>query len=183
MLKGLKDSILSWFYTTYVGGLYFDLLLWVDRRFNTTTRYLTPKEMAQIVRESSQVTEGVNIIKQKVNKLVASKSKEEYDKVLSEIDNMVSYAEREWNSDRAKFADILRQVHVKKGNIDIVTDTDKAKMVDQRIQDMYQLHDHIDKRNLLRGIRSARSQGDTNKACKLEQEFLKKYGRSNSRLR
>ena len=56
-------------------------------------------------------------------------------------------------------------------------------MIDQRIQDTYELHDHIAKRSLLRAIRSARNQKDASKAEKLEQEYLNKYGRSNSGLR
>jgi len=181
-LNSLKNSILNWFYTTYVGGLYFDLLLWIDRRTDRPTKFLTPKEMAQITRESSQLTEGVILIKNKINKLVVSKSKEEYNKVLSEIEDMVSHADYERNSDKAKFAHILRQIYVKKGT-DIVTMTDRAKMIDQRIQDMGELHSHIIKRNMLRAIRSARTEGNLNEANKLEQEFLKIYGRSNTRHR
>jgi hypothetical protein len=172
-----------WFFTTYVGGLYFEFLLWVDRRTDKPSTYLTPKEMATIVRESSQITEGIVLMKQKVNQLVRSKSKDEYQKLLVEIEDLVPYSEKDTESDRAKFAYILRQMYVKKGDKDIVTTTDKAKMVDQRIQDMYELHDHIAKRSLLRAIRSARNQGDANQATKLEQEFLIKYGRSSPRHR
>jgi hypothetical protein len=139
--------------------------------------------MAQIIRESSQITDGVILMKQKVNKLVRAKSKEEYQKTLEEIEDLVPYSEEEIGTDRAKFAEILREMYVKKGSKDIVTATDKAKMIDQRIQDMHELHAHINKRNLLREIRSARNQGNATQANKLEQEFMIKYGRPNSGLR
>ena len=48
---------------------------------------------------------------------------------------------------------------------------------------MQELWDDKAKRELLRGIRQARKEGDHNLANKLESEFNKKYGRSNSRFR
>jgi hypothetical protein len=182
-MKLIKGKLTNWFYSTYVGGLYFELLLWVDRKTDNSTRYLTPKEMAQIIRESSQITDGVILMKQKINQLIRVKSKEEYQKTLEEIEDLVPYSEQEAGTDRAKFTEILREMYVKKGSKDIVTSTDKAKMIDQRIQDMHELHDHINKRNLLREIRLARNQGDVKQANRLEQEFMLKYGRPNSRLR
>lgn len=137
--------------------------------------------MGQIIRESNQITNGVFQMKSRINKLVSSRSKEEYHAALREIEDMIPHAEYEIDSDRARFAAALRQTYVKKGKQDIVTNTDMAKMVDQRIQDMHELHDHIVKRNLLRDIRKARTEKDLDRASKLEEEFLKKYGRSNSR--
>jgi hypothetical protein len=183
VLNNLYNSVVGWFYTTYLGGLYFEVLLWIDRKFDKPSRYLTPREMATIVRESSQITEGIVMMKQKVNQLVRAKSKDEYQKLLVEIEDLVPFSEKDTESDRAKFAYILRDMYVKKGNKDVVTSTDKAKMIDQRIQDMYQLHDHIAKRSLLRAIRSARNENNMEQATKLEQEYLIKYGRSNPRHR
>jgi hypothetical protein len=182
-ISNLYSSLCSWFYTTYVGGLYFEFLLWIDRRTDRPSKYLTPKEMAAIVRESSQIAQGVTLMKRKVNELIQTKSKEEYKKILKEIEDLIPLSEQDENSqsDRAKFASILRDIYVKKGDRDIVTSTDKAKMIENRIKDMKELHDHIAKRNLLREIRSARNSGDVSKAAKLEQEFYKSYGRSNSR--
>jgi len=182
-ISSLCNSLLIWFYSTYLGGLYFEFLLWVDRKTDRSTKYLTPKEMAAIVRESSQIAQGVTLMKRKINELIQTKSKEEYQKVLAEIEDLVPLSEQNESflSEKAKFAGILRDIYVKKGNQDIVTSTDRAKMIEGRIEDMKELHRHIAKRNLLREIRSARHSGDISKATKLEQEFYKSYGRSNSR--
>lgn len=176
------NIILNWLYGTVVGGLYFEFLLWLDRKMNKTpTRYLTPKEVAQINREYSKVAEGVVLMKNKVNSLLVSKSKEEYKKVLEEINDLVSYAEEKYDSPKAEFARILQNIYVKKGTKDINTHTEMAKMIDKRIQDTKEMWDHQAKRQLLRDIRKAGEAGDLELVSKLQTEFKLKYGRSNTR--
>lgn len=170
------NKILNWFYRTKLGELYFMILLWLDRRPSKKV-YLTPREAAQIIKESSKVTEGLTTVKRKVNELVKSKNKEEYNSVLKELEDIVKLGEAN-DPDRAKFIDILKQTYVKKGNIDIANNLDKARMLDQKINDMYALQAHIIKRNLLRSIRKQRKEGNEQKAKELEQEFIKKYGRT-----
>lgn len=178
MVSKVLNSLSSWFYTTWAGNLYFNLLLFIDRKFNKQDRFLSPKEIAQVVKQYSLLHEGVNQIKRKIDTLVKSKSKEEYSRVLGELENMVDLSERDMDTPQGRFAEMLRQIAVKKGTVDIVTHTDKAKMIDQRIGDMYELQDHIVKRTLLRKIRTARSNGEVKEASKLEKEYLGKYGRS-----
>lgn len=183
-MKVLKvfNNITNWFYGTYLGGLYFEFLLWLDRR-NKPSKLLTPKEMAQIVRESNKTYDGVSELKSKVRSLVESNTSEEYHKTMCEIEDMMSLSYGDPNSDKAKFASLLRNTYDLKKIVDIENNTERAKMVDKRIEDMHELHNHIAKRNLLREIRSARVEGNSEQANKLEQEFLTTYGRSNSRYR
>lgn len=173
-------KVFGWFYGTALGGLYFQLLLWVDRKIDKPSKYLTPKEMAQIVKQYSLINDGVNEVKKKVNKLINSNSKEEYHLTLSEIEDMMNLAQRDNDSPQANFSKILRDVYIKKSNQDIVTHTDMAKMIDQRIEDHKEMWEHQQKRQLMREIRKAELSGDKQSLEKLRTEFKSKYGRSNS---
>jgi hypothetical protein len=176
----LLDKLLNWFYSTRLGGLYFDFLLWKDRTYNST-QYLTPGEIQQIIKQCNQISEGVEILKRKINNLVTSKSKEEYERVLGEIEDLIPYAARELDPEKEKLMQLLQKAFKK--NIDIVTATDRAKMIDKRINDMYELQRHIEQRNLLRTIRKLRSENNIKEAEKLEEEWKNKYGRFYSRSR
>lgn len=175
----LWSKLLNWFYTTPLGNLYFEFLLWKDRRNSRSElRYLSPKEVSQIIRQYSLMAEGVKEVKKKVNELVSTKSANEYNKVLSEIEDMVQLAERDPESPQAKFASVLRQMGDYKKVKDIESVTDRAKMIDKRIQDMYELQAHVERRTLLREIRKAKKNGNIEQVTKLEQEWKQKYGRS-----
>lgn len=170
------NRIINWFYTTWLGNLYFELLLWLDRRNERKNlRYLTPKEMAQIVRQYSLLGEGVKEVKHKVNTLISSRTKEEYDKVLKEIDDMVTLAERQANDPKAQFATFLKS-NMDFSNSDIKNTTDRAKMVDKRIKDMYELQADKVKRQKLRDIRQAQKEGNIELVKILKQEFEENYG-------
>ena len=173
------STILVWFYSTYLGGLYFEFLLWLDRRNSNPTKLLSPKEMAQIIRESNKTFDGVSRIKAKVATLVTSNSKEEYERVLSEIEDLMNLADWEIgaNTQQGQFAELLKNIYVKHGNRDIVTNTDKAKMIEGRIQDMHELWADKEKRKLLRDIRKAGQEGDNHLLNKLQTELRTKYGR------
>lgn len=171
------------FYGTFLGGLYFEFLLWLDRRSDKSLKYLTPKEMSQIVKESSKLYEGVQVVKSKVNQLVNSRTKEEYHKILCEIEDLTKLTYNENNSERAKFSLMLREAYVKKRDKDVVSHTDMAKMIDQRIQDHSEMWYANEKRSLMRNIRQANQSGDKELAEKLVVEYNNKYGRSKSRTR
>ena len=179
-MNNLLNRFLGWFYSTFLGGMFFNFLLWVDRK-RSKKYYLTPKEVTQVIREYSLVNEGVLQIKKEVNKLITSKSAEEYNTILRSVENMISYAEGESDTPKARLADMLRSLYVKKGTKDIITLTDKAKMIDQRINDMKELQEHTIKRKLLTKIRNSYTEGNLELAQLLEQEFKTKYGRHNTR--
>jgi len=51
-------------------------------------------------------------------------------------------------------------------------------MLDKRINDTYELHRHIEQRNLLRKARKLRAEGKDDEAQKVEQEWYAKYGKN-----
>ncbi len=168
---GRINKLVNWFYTTWVGNLYFEFLLWRDRQNDRASlRYLTPKEIQQIVRQYSILGEGVKEVKGKVNKLVESRTKDEYDKVLREIEDMVSLAERDTNDPKAQFTTFLRS-KMDLTPTDIKNVTDRAKMVDRRIKDMKELQEHKVKRDKLRLARKFRKEGKLEEAAEVEKEF------------
>lgn len=177
-MKRLIQNLINWFYTTWLGNLYFDYLLWKDRQDDRKSlRYLSPKEVQQIIRQYSLMSEGVREVKRKVNDLVKSKTVEEYHQTLGQIENMIKLAERDPDSPQAKFAEALRSFGDLNKVKDIETVTDRARMVDKRIKDYKELHSHIEKRQLLRNIRKAKSEGNKELVTKLEQEFYEQYGK------
>jgi ribosomal protein L17 len=137
---------------------------------------LTPKEMAQVIRQYSLIGEGVKEVKHKVHALVQSRTKEEYEKTLSEIQDMVTLAERDANAPQSQVTSFLKS-NMDFSNSDIKSTTDRAKMVEKRINDMYELQEDKLKRTALRQIRQANKEGNTELANKLQEEWMKKYGR------
>lgn len=160
----------------WLKSLYFNFLLWLENiNLKKDNRYLSPKEIAAIVKQYSKIGEGVTVLKSKVNDLVKTKNKEEYDKILDGIQDLIPLSVREQNPDMEKFICTLKKNYAK--NKDITTPLEKENMINQRIKDMYELHEHIEKRNKLREIRKAKSAGQLDLVDKLEKEFYEKYGR------
>lgn len=170
------NKLINWLYTTWLGNLYFETLLWLDRRDEKKNlRLLSPKEASQIIKQYSLLGDGVKEIKDKVNSLIATKTKEEYNKILKEIDNIISLAERQANDPKSQFVNFLKS-NVDFSNKDIKNTTDRAKMVNKRINDMYELQEDKLKRQLIREIRKANQEGDKIKLSQLQMEFKEKYG-------
>lgn len=167
----------NWLYSTWIGDLYLSFLIWKDVKTDSGPRFLTPGEAATIIREYSLLTQGVTKAKKTVNALVASKSKEEYHRVLSELNNMIDLSDYDDNDvSRRQFGNVIREISVKKGNQDIVTPQDKLNMIHQRIEDYKELHAHQAKRNLMRQLRKARQENNQELAKQLETELREKYG-------
>lgn len=167
----------NWLYSTWIGDLYLSFLIWKDAKTDSSPRFLTPGEAATIIREYSLLTQGVTKAKKTVNALVASKSKEEYHRVLSELNNMIDLSDYDDNDvSRRQFGNVIREISVKKGNQDIVTPQDKLNMIHQRIEDYKELHAHQAKRNLMRQLRKARQENNQELAKQLETELREKYG-------
>lgn len=176
----LVYKVRNWIYSTWVGDLYLQFLIWKDSKTQTGPRFLTPKEAATIIREYSLLSEGVTKAKKKVNELVTSRSKDEYHRVLSELNNMIDLSEYDDNDEaRRNFGNIIREISVKKGNQDIVTPQDKINMIHQRIEDYKELHAHMEKRKLFRELRRARQENNKELADQLELQIKEKYGQRN----
>ena len=170
------NKLINWFFTTKLGEWYFEFLLWLDRKNDKPTKYLTPREIAQITRQYSLVHKGVEEVKKKVNLLVTSKSAEEYDKILGEMDDLFALSDYDTNSSEFKMSQLMKSIQVKKGNKDIITHTDKARMIQDRIHDYKQLQDHKLKRDMMRNIRKAKTNGDVKLVEELETKWREKYG-------
>lgn len=165
------------FYATFLGGLYLEFLLWLDGT-RDDKKYLTPKQMAQIVRESSKLAEGTLAIKTKVNALLSSKTKGEYELRLSEIQDLLPLSEyQDVNSSRATYVKFLRSIGDTTKIVDVENATDRAKMIDKKIEAVYELQDYNAKRQLAKTIKKHIQEGNQEEADKLKQEFKRKYGR------
>lgn len=170
----------NWYYSTTLGGWYLEFLLWWDRK-NDQPSYLSYRETQQIIRQYSLLDRGVTEMKGKINTLIRARTKEEYHEKLSEIENLISLAERDPDSPEGKFAEILRQTTVRKNNLgneqDVITATDRARMIDTKIKAVYELQDHKVMRDQLRTIRNLRTEGKNEEADKLMKEWQTKYGK------
>ena len=144
----MKSWLVNLFYRSFLGGLYIELLLFLDRR-NERRPHLTPGEVSQIIKEHSQITEGVNLIKRNVNSLVGDTK--DYHRVLVEAGDLTLKA-TDNNSSKAQVMNSLRS-RMDFSNKDIKTDTDYARMLEKRMKDYDELHSHIEKRKALREAR------------------------------
>lgn len=160
------SKISNWFYGTTVGGWYFELLLWLDRKqTRANLKQLTPGEISTVVQQKSLIADGVSAIGRKVNKI----------KNLN-TEDLVPLAAYDTTSSRFQVVETLKS-RMDLSNVDIKNDTDKAKMIDKRIQDMNDLQAYTIRRNLVKDIRAARRAGEHARLKELEQEFKQKYGR------
>ena len=173
----LRYRLENWLWSTWVGDLYFRYLAWLDRKGEKPLKFYSPKELATIIKEHSLMRDGVNEVKHQVNELVTTRSASEYHRVLSKTDNIIDFAKNNKGDGRSELAKVVREISVKKGNIDIVTPQDRLNMINQRIEDMYELHAHIEKRNLLRALRKASNEGDKEKVAELQKTIQEKYGK------
>lgn len=172
----MLNKIVYWFYGTWLGGKYLEFLLWKDEQ-NGPERVVTPVEVQQIVIQAQQMLyrEGISKIKNHVNSIVNSKSKEEYETKLKELEDLIPFAERD-DSKLKEVKAALFGAYVKRDK-DIKNSKDFAKMIDQKIEDTKQLWKHKEKRDMLRAIRKLKMSGELEQAYKLEKEFFEKYGR------
>jgi hypothetical protein len=149
------DKIRKIFYSSWIGGLYFEFLLWWDRRKQERDlAYRSPsnKVVYNATKESYRL--GVTRIKARIREMSKDSSKASLEAVLAEAPELLDYAV---NNDPNGHAEALK-LYVRKDK-DIKSNTDKALMIDQRIQDYKELHKHIEARQKLR---EQRKKGKTN---------------------
>ncbi len=182
-------TISNWFYTTKLGGLYFEFLLWYDRwKFKQETKkYIHNKETARIIINHTKALyrDGLKQVKIKVAELTTAPTAEEYDRVLNEIEDIVSLAKLETNNE-------IKALKLINGDLtktkDVENNTDKAKMIKQRIAHYEELKKYNKKRTLIKAIKLAIKEGNKKLAEELEEQWSKEYGkrrfaRSYKRLR
>lgn len=175
-------KLTNWYYSTALGGRHLEFLLWLDSKRDTRTNYLSYREAQQIIRQYSLVDRGVTEMKSKVNALIRARTKEEYHAKLSEFDNLIDLAERDPDSAEGKFAALLKQTVVRKNSLgqeqDVMTATDRARMIDTKIKAVQELQQHKAMRDMLRSIRNLRTEGRNEEADLLFKEWQEKYGKN-----
>lgn len=176
MWKLLKNK----FYNSRIGGLYLEFLLWWDYKFGKDAPFRAAPDftVAQIVRNAQILAyaRGIRKLKNKINDLAFTKDKEEYEKILAEVKNLVALAE-ETDPSKIKRAKLLDSMYVYKGGKDIKNDTEKAKMIQQRIRDFKELQKHKVSRAMLKDMRRLRKEGKDQEADELQKQWSTEYGR------
>lgn len=170
-------------------GKYFQLLLKLDEYDSSTNNShdhdsfgigynnKTNIELNNIVINIQKIAyrEGIGNIKNHVNSIIKAKTPEEYNRVLTEIGDLMEYAKAPGTE-----LDILKKnlynLHIKTGGKDIKSNKDKAKMINKRIEDFNELKSHKKKRQLLRDIRQAKVNGDTDLHEKLQKQWREYNG-------
>lgn len=186
----VSNRVFNWFCSTWLGGKYFELLLWIDSLqgsndnidviFGSSSIRSNVKAYKAVL-ELKEIAyrEGVSKIKYEINRLVKSKSTEEYHNVLKNIENLMDLA-KETDPKKLELMKILRETSIFTGGKDIKTHTDRAKMVQKRIEDFKELHSHIESRKLMRDIRQAERNGNKELAESLLKQWREKYGKRRS---
>lgn len=169
------NRLLQWFYGTYIGAKYLEFLLWYDEKQGPKPQ-LTRTELQQVIAEAQKFAyrEGVSQMKRNIHKLMQSKTKEEYQRVLGTIEDLMDHAKKDPNN-LTKLRETLYKSYIRTSGRDITSATEHAKMIDQRIKDYKELYKHQEKRNMLRNIRKLRQAGEMEQALKLQREFEEKY--------
>lgn len=145
-----------------------------DKEVESEISYYMPARHNVVMNQQQrQMQEGLAQLKSAINKAVVGRTADEYDKVLGNIDDLMSLAQDE-SQEQKVLRKIKQNMYVFKGK-DIKTRKDKKKMVETRINHYHELHGHIERRNLMRQIRAANNAGDTELAQKLEEEFHGRY--------
>lgn len=170
-MKKVVDKIIRMFYTSYLGNLYFNFLIWWDyyKSKRKPIGYSSSAHRIVISATKAAYEQGLRQVKTKVVQ-AAQAVDGNYDKALHQIGDVIQLSEK----DHKPEIEILKKMHVKNGQ-DVKNDTDKAKMIDQRIQDYKELHRFKEERLILRQIRKAKTEGNLELADKLTKEWQDKY--------
>lgn len=183
MMNRLKQL----YYSSWLGGKHLEVLLWLDYRKSRKNYKLTPSEVQQVIRKYSLLNQGVIEMKYSINNLLKSRTKEEYDNLFREVDNLIEFAQESKDSEKAKAIEFVRTAAVKKNKDgieqDVITATDHAKMIEKKIEHVKEWQEHTKKRNMLREVRKLKAAGLNEEADKLFKEWQVLYGsaRTNNR--
>jgi hypothetical protein len=173
-MKNLIDKMLKRFYTSWLGNLYFEYLLWQDRK-NSIEEFSTDLSTIEINITKENYEKALKKIKTKVNeKLIRCATTEEAEKLMIELNELLQYATKTQDVEKIKMIETMKLAYVYRDK-DIRTDTDKAKMIEKRIGHFKELHCHIEKRKLLRKIRKAEKEKNLELLSKLKEEWAIKY--------
>jgi len=175
------NKIIERFYRTWLGNLYLYFLLWLDEKRGPEP-VVPNHEVNQLVITAQQFAykEGLRNMKKHVNSLVKAETKEEYQKVLSQIDNLIKHAKSD-SKEKEKLTEALYKAWVFTGGRDIKSSKERAKMIEKRIDDYKELQEHKLKRKLMKEIRVAEREGNEELVNQLQKEWKEKYGQNSRR--
>jgi hypothetical protein len=117
--------------------------------------------------------EGLFEVKRKINSLVNAKTKEEYNKVLLEVKEIIPLAREETKEQKA-IRKALERVYVRYG-ADVKSEADKSRMILERIHHFEELRVYKEERVLISKIKAAKKLGQEDIAKTLEKEWKEKY--------
>ncbi len=166
----ILNKIKKYFYSSFLGDWYFSFLLWLDKINNkdkipldlTTTKIVIQAEKMAYAR-------GIKKIKTKIKELTACKNIEEQEKVLQELQDLMVLAEETGDSKKRR-QEVLKAMYVRNGH-DLKNDTEKAKMMRDRIEDMKKYREAKEFRDLTRALRKARQENDKDLIEELEEKW------------
>lgn len=165
-------KVFNWFLQKYLEIVFFldkkKLEKALDREFQITSM----GGMYQIYQNDTErkYAEGIALVKNKVNSAVKSKSKEEYERVLKEISDLIILSNEETPSQRA-LRKALEKLYAPK-------EKSKKAMIRDRIQHYEELREYNQERTLIKKIKQARKDNNIELAEKLELEWMTLYGKT-----
>lgn len=168
-------KIKKFLYSSWLGGLYFDFLLWIDRKKFEKERYYEKAADHRIVYNATKAayTEGLKRVKDKVRNNIKAGAVGDNERFMEETGELLHLAKNEHTSAHAE----TLKLFIKKDK-DIKNPTDMARMVDQRINDYYELQRFNEERALIKAIKKAKKENNLDLANQLEKQWSEKYGRS-----
>lgn len=169
-LEALVNKLKKLFYASFLGEIYFRLLLLWDKHVNTQEELLDLTTQPIVIEAQKALYEkGIKKLKHKMKELTEARTKEEQENILSDIDDILSLSRNE-SENSVKRQQVLKAMHVRKGT-DLKTDLDKAKMMQDRIEDMHKYRKAVEFRNLTRELRKARQANNIELSKELEEKW------------
>jgi hypothetical protein len=153
------NKVINYLYRTKLGEWYLLFLMWLEdlqmKRARKNFRLTKAKATATIKQEL--LVEGVRQIKCKINAQLVNRTEEEYEQILSKLEELGHMAVHYEDEQYIKMIDNMKRAFVYQGR-DIKTEEDKALMIEKRIRDYQQLQNHVERRKKLREARKTTSE-------------------------
>ena len=160
--------------------MYVYLLMWwktarLKKDLDNELRIFSKGSLHEIYQDDTQrkYFEGLSKVKKTIN--AKATTKEEYEKALGSIKELLSLARDETPSQRA-LRKILKSSLTRSGK-DIKTDKDKRNMIQERIGHYEELRKYNEERAIIKEIKQTRKEGNETLATELEDKWRIKYGK------
>lgn len=163
-------------------ALYTEFLLWrlskeFIREATSNINISLAIDLPTIIHEDKEQKyfNGMSLLKQRLREELTGKSLVEQHSIMEKIgDNIFNYA-YEATESKEKLTEILKSTQIFKGK-DIKTEEDHKKMLDKRIESMYNVQKKKLERKLLREARQAYNSGNLTLHKTLMDEWKHTYG-------